>query len=450
MTAAGEIADPRAAFRHRDFRLALAGSVASVVAMQMQSVAIGWQVYDLTHRPLDLGLVGLAQFAPAILLSLFAGQTADRFDRRGIVRICQLAQGACSLLLFLETRDTRPSISAIYALLVLVGVARAFSAPASQALLPHLVPAEDFANAVTWAHSVRQVASMVGPALGGVIYSAAQGAGLVYATCTGLYAIAFLMMTLVAARTGRLETQAPTWATLLAGVRYVWREKVVLGCISLDLFAVLLGGAVALLPVYARDILHVGPHGLGLLRSAPAIGAAVMGGYLAYHPLRRKVGQTMFAAVAIFGLATIVFGISTSFALSLAALFVTGAADMVSVVIRLTLVQLSTPAAMRGRVSAVNMAFINASNELGEFESGVTAALLGTVAAVIMGGAGTCVVVLLWAYLFPELRALERLTDAKAADPGEASPTSGSPDIEAVSPGPVAPGLVRKLPDRSK
>jgi MFS family permease len=415
MTTAGEPGHPRAAFRHRDFRLALAGSVASVVAMQMQGVAIGWQVYDLTHRPLDLGFVGLAQFAPAIVLSLFAGQTADRFDRRGILRVCQLALGVCSLLLWLETRDPTPSVGRIYALLVLVGISRAFSAPASQALLPHLVPSDDFSNAVTWTHSVRQVASMLGPALGGVIYGAAQGAGSVYATCAALYVVAFSLTTLVATRTGRLDTEPPTLNTLFAGVRFVWREKIVLGCISLDLFAVLLGGAVALLPVYARDILHVGPRGLGLLRSAPAIGAAVMGGFLAYYPLRRRAGPIMFVSVGIFGLATIVFGISESFWLSLAALLVTGAADMVSVVIRLTLVQLSTPGAMRGRVSAVNMAFINASNELGEFESGVTAALFGTVAAVVVGGAGTCLVVLLWAYLFPELRALQALTATKAA-----------------------------------
>jgi MFS family permease len=452
MTAAGETAHPRAAFRHRDFRLALAGSVASVLAMQMQGVAIGWQVYDLTHRPLDLGFVGLAQFVPAILLSLFAGQTADRFDRRAILRICQLAQGACSLFLWAETRDPTPSVSTIYALLVLVGIARAFSAPASQALLPHLVPVADFSNAVTWTHSVRQVASMVGPAVGGAIYGAAKAAGPVYASCAGLYLIAFSLTTMVTARTGRLETAAPTWNTLLAGVRFVRREKIVLGCISLDLFAVLLGGAVALLPVYARDILHTGPRGLGLLRSAPAIGAAVMGGFLAYHPLSRKAGYTMFIAVAIFGLATIVFGISTDFTLSLAALFVTGAADMVSVVIRLTLVQLSTPPAMRGRVSAVNMAFINASNELGEFESGVTAALFGTVAAVLIGGAGTCVVVLLWAYLFPELRALERLTASKAEAPTDPSPTPTTepPDIAEASSAPASPALARKLPDRSR
>jgi MFS family permease len=453
MTTAGEPGHPRAAFRHRDFRLALLGSVASVVAMQMQGVAIGWQVYDLTHRPLDLGFVGLAQFAPAIVLSLFAGQTADRFDRRGILRICQLALGVCSLLLLLEARDPTPSVGRIYALLVLVGISRAFSAPASQALLPHLVPSDDFANAVTWTHSVRQLASMVGPALGGLIYGAAQSAAGVYATCAALYVVAFSLTTLVATRTGRLATEAPTLDTLLAGVRFVWREKIVLGCISLDLFAVLLGGAVALLPVYARDILHVGPRGLGLLRSAPAIGAAVMGGYLAYHPLRRRAGPVMFIAVGIFGLATIVFGISTSFWLSLAALCVTGAADMVSVVIRLTLVQLSTPAAMRGRVSAVNMAFINASNELGEFESGVTAAFLGTVGAVILGGAGTCIVVLLWSYLFPELRALEALTAANraAGDPALSPATRPLPDtVAAASSCPPSPLARRKTPDRSQ
>ena len=419
--------------------------------MQMQGVAIGWQVYDLTHRPLDLGFVGLAQFMPAIVLSLFAGQTADRYDRRGIIRVCQFAQFVCSLLLFLETRYASPKVGTIYALLVLVGVARAFHAPASQALLPHLVPAEDFSNAVTWSHSVRQVASMVGPAAGGVIYGVVKDAGGVYTTCAALQIVAFSLMTLVAARTGRLEKESPNWGTLLAGVRFVWRQKIVLGCISLDLFAVLLGGAVALLPVYARDILHTGPRGLGMLRSAPAVGAAVMGTFLAYHPLRKQAGNLMFAAVGVFGVATIVFGISRTFWISLLALFVSGAADMVSVVIRLTLVQLSTPAAMRGRVSAVNMAFINASNEFGEFESGVTAALLGTVPAVILGGAGTIAVVLLWAYLFPELRALEGLTSSGSQGAGPApSPTATSPDIAEASRAPVARGSDHKLPGHSQ
>jgi MFS family permease len=415
---------PRAAFRHLDFRLALGASVAAFLGVQMQSVAIGWQVYDLTHRPLDLGFVGLAQFVPAISLSLVAGQTADRYDRRAILRICQLAMGLCSLLLFAATHYAA-SVGPIYAILVLFGVARAFSAPANQALLPHLVPAEHFPNAVTWSHSVRQVAIVVGPALGGLIYGVARGAWAVYAICAALFLTSFSLMTLVRTRTGRLQKEPTTLSTLFAGVRFVWRQKIILGCISLDLFAVLLGGAVALLPVYARDILHTGPLGLGLLRTAPAIGAAAMGAVLAYHPLRKKAGDRMFIAVAVFGVATIVFGVSRTFALSMASLIIAGAADMVSVVIRLTLVQLSTPAAMRGRVSAVNMAFINASNELGEFESGVTAALFGTVPAVIIGGAGTLAVVALWSLMFPELRKLENLTSAEP--PSSQAPDPASP-----------------------
>ncbi len=392
--------------------------------MQMQSVAIGWQVYDLTHRPMDLGFVGLAQFVPAISLSLVAGQTADRFDRRAILRICQLAQASCSLMLFYQAAYGVRSVAPVYAVLVLLGVARAFNAPASQAFLPHLVPPEHFPNAVTWSHSVRQVATVVGPAVGGLIYGAAWGAAGVYAVCGVLSLFAFTMTTLIRTRTGRSQHEATNLRTLLAGVRYVWREKILLGCISLDLFAVLLGGAVALLPVYARDILRTGPLGLGFLRTAPAIGAAAMGPVLAYRPLRRKAGDRMLVAVGVFGLATIVFGISRSFALSFAALVIAGASDMVSVVIRLTLVQLSTPAAMRGRVAAVNMAFINASNELGEFESGVTAALLGTVPAVVLGGAGTLAVVVLWAWLFPELRKLEGLT-GEVSSP--TSPVPGEP-----------------------
>ncbi len=446
---------PRAAFKYRDFRLLLAGSVASVLGLQMQSVAIGWQVYELTHRPLDLGLVGLAQFIPAISMSLPAGQTADRYDRRAILRVCQLAQAVCSLLLWAQARFATPSVGPIYAVLVLTGTARAFSAPASQAFLPHIVPAEHFSNAVTWSHSVRQVATVAGPALGGFIYGSTGGAEAVYAVCAGTSLSAFALTTLVQSRTGRLESEPATWKTVLAGVRYVWEHKLVLGCISLDLFAVLLGGAVALLPLYARDILRVGPFGLGLLRTAPAVGAAVMGAVLAYHPLRQRAGSTMLVSVAIFGLATIVFGVSRHFALSLAALVVTGAADMVSVVIRLTLVQLSTPAAMRGRVSAVNMAFINASNELGEFESGVTAALFGAVPAVIIGGAGTCLVVALWSWLFPALRRLERLTDEVPKEEAELSasptpPNSPAPDTAAASNPRAAPASGRRPPGRSQ
>jgi MFS family permease len=446
-------AAPRAAFQYRDFRLSLAAGVVSVFAMQMQSVAIGWQVYDLTHRPFDLGLVGLAQFVPAISLSLLSGQTADRYDRRAILRICQIGQALCSLLLCVQARYAIPSPAPIYAILVLMGVARAFSAPAGQALLPHLVPAEHFSNAVTWSHSVRQVATMVGPAVGGLIYGLAHGASAVYAICAALGLLAFVWTSLIETRTGRLEKESTTLRTLLAGVRYVWHEKIVLGCISLDLFAVLLGGAVALLPMYARDILHVGPLGLGFLRTAPAVGAASMGAVLAYHPLRKKAGDTMLIAVAIFGVATIVFGISKSFTLSLLALTVSGAADMVSVVIRLTLVQLSTPAAMRGRVSAVNMAFINASNELGEFESGITAALWGAVPAVLVGGVGTCVVVALWAWLFPGLRKLDALSavGAKVFSPSPpAAPSLPSRGTEASPNHLVSLPSDDKLRDHSK
>jgi MFS family permease len=443
---------PRAAFRYRDFRLSLAAGVVSVLAMQMQSVAIGWQVYDLTHRPFDLGMVGLAQFVPAISLSLVAGQTADRYDRRAILRICQLAQAVCSLLLCVQASLGIASPVPIYAILVLMGIARAFSAPASQALLPHLVPVEHFSNAVTWGHSVRQVSTMVGPAVGGLIYGVARGATPVYATCAVLCLLAFVWTSLIETRTGRLQKESPSLQTLLAGVRYVWREKIVLGCISLDLFAVLLGGAVALLPIYARDILHVGPLGLGFLRTAPAVGAASMGAFLAYRPLHKKAGDTMLVAVALFGVATIVFGLSRNFALSLFALAVSGAADMVSVVIRLTLVQLSTPAAMRGRVSAVNMAFINASNELGEFESGITAALWGAVPAVLIGGVGTCVVVGLWAWLFPDLRRLDRLSAVlpEASPSPPASPSSPPLDTAGASIQMASPLSAGTPPDRSK
>jgi MFS family permease len=421
---------PRIAFRYRDFRFLLASNVVSMLGMQMQSVAVGWQVYDLTHRPLDLGWVGLAQFLPAISLSLVAGHTADRYDRRSIVRVCQLVLAFGSILLWAIARSKLASPAPIYAILVLLGTARAFQAPAQQALLPHLVPAEHFSNAVTWSHSVRQVATIAGPAVGGLVYGWANGASAVYAACATLLSCAAVLTSLIRARTGRMERRGVNLTTLLAGVRYVFANRIVLGCISLDLFAVLLGGAVALLPVFARDILHAGPAGLGLLRTAPAGGAALMGSLLVYRPLKKRAGGTMLGAVGIFGVATIVFGLSRTFALSFMALFVAGAADMVSVVIRLTLVQLSTPSEMRGRVSAVNMAFINASNELGEFESGVTAALWGAVPAVIVGGIGTCVVVSVWAWLFPELRKLQRLTDSAV----ESSLPDASSSLAAMAP----------------
>ncbi|MFL5318942.1 MAG: MFS transporter [Myxococcaceae bacterium] len=403
----------RAAFAHRDYRLFQAARFLSILGVQMESVAIGWQVYELTHDPLALGYVGLSQFLPFIVFALVGGHAADRFDRRIIILITHLGHALSAGLLLLITVWNIHDVRAIYAVLVLFGTARAFSSPASSALTPLLVPTEHFQNAVTWASSIWQVATIAGPALGGFLYGGGGGK-VVYATSLTCALGAFVFVLMMRVRVGRRESGAVSVQTVLAGFRYVWHQKLLLGTISLDLFAVLLGGAVALLPVFAKDVLHVGPWGLGLLRSGPAIGAAVMAVYLAYHPLQRSAGKKLFVCVALFGLATIGFGLSKSFALSVACLIVLGAADMVSVVIRLTLEQLATPDAMRGRVSAVNMMFIGASNELGEFESGVTAAWLGPVGAVIAGGVGTLLVVAVWTQLFPQLRDVDRLESTVA------------------------------------
>lgn len=375
----------------------------------MQSVAVGWQIFEMTRRPLDLGYAGLVQFLPGVLLAIIAGHAADRFDRRTVLLLCYISYALCSLLLFFET-VRGGSVLPIFAVLTLIGITRAFSGPSSQALLPQIVPEQHFGNAVTWGASIFQVATVLGPALGGLIYGWAGGAHVVYATSAGLYAAAFLFVLNMHVRTGRMESKRASIETLLAGVRYVWKEKAIFGSISLDLFAVLLGGAVALLPVYAQDILHIGPRGLGVLRSMPAAGAALMAVLLAYRPMRRNSGWLMLGGVAIFGVATIIFGISHSVALSLIALFVVGASDMISIVVRSTLVQIATPPAMRGRVSAVSLLFIGASNELGQFESGVTAQWLGAVPAVVLGGVGTLIIVGLWGWIFPDLRRLDRLT----------------------------------------
>jgi len=380
----------------------------AIIALQMQSVAIGWDVYSRTHRALDLGYVGLAQFVPAALLSLVAGAAADRFDRRRILVVVHVALAALTVALFLLPHAW--GIAPVYGVLVLLGVARAFSAPASQALLPDLVPKEQFARAVAQSSSVWQIGVVVGPALGGVAFGA-FGAN-VYAACGGLFLLAALAIASMNVHSVARARRAASWDELTGGIKYVWARKLILGSISLDLFAVLLGGAVALLPIFAKDVLVVGPWGMGLLRSAPAVGAAATALVLARWPLTRRAGPVMLACVAIFGAATIAFGMSKDLVTSLAALFVTGAADMVSVVVRLTLVQLETPADMRGRVSAVNSVFIGASNELGELESGLTAAWFGAERAVILGGVGTLVVVALWTLLFPGLRRVDRLDRA--------------------------------------
>ncbi len=403
---------PRAAFQHPDFRLFQVARLLAIVGTEAQSVAVGWQVYEITGRPLDLGYVGLAQFLPGILLFLVSGHASDRFDRRRVLLICFAGYMLCSSLLLGYTLRGHRAVLPMYAVLTLLGIFRAFSGPASQSFLPSLVPEEHFPNAVAWGSSIFMLATILGPALGGLVYGFTKSAVGVYATALIMYGGAIVSIAFVQTRTGRLEQKNISIDTVLAGFRYVWRQKIVLGSISLDLFAVLLGGAVALLPVYAREILHIGPAGLGLLRSAPAVGAALMGALLAYRPLRKRSGLVMLACVATFGASTIIFGLSHNVALSLVALFFLGASDMVSVVIRGTLVQIATPAEMRGRVSAVNLLFIGASNEFGQFESGLTAQWLGAVPAVVFGGIGTLIVVGLWAWLFPQLRDVQQLTSS--------------------------------------
>jgi MFS family permease len=403
---------PRAAFQHRDFRLYLSARFLSNVGAQIMSVAVAWQVYAVTHRAIDLGYVGLAQFIPAFGFSTAAGQLADRIDRGRILATCNLILAACALALLAITSQKTHTVLPIYVVLFFVGVARSFSGPAGQSLLPSLVPYEHFPNAVAWGSTVWQVSTIVGPSLGGFLYAA--GPTWVYGVCAALLALASTLVFVIPkhpiVREG--EKEGLSWDTILAGFRYVKAHRVILGSVSLDLFAVLLGGATALLPIYASDYLHVGAMGLGVLRSAPAVGAAAMAIALAYRPLARRAGVTMLTSVAVFGVATVVFGLSRSFALSLVALAILGASDMVSVMVRSTVVQLRTPPAMRGRVSAVNTMFIVASNELGEFESGLTAAWFGPVAAVVIGGVGSLAVVALYAWFFPELRRIDRLSDA--------------------------------------
>jgi MFS family permease len=398
----------------RDFRQYIASTFCATIAMMVQSIAVAWQVYDLTRNPLALGYVGLFQFLPLAIFALPAGALADRIDRRAMLAATYVVQAICSALFVAMAIETPRSIWPFYAVLALFGTARAFAAPASQSLLPRLVAEERFPRAVALTSSTRQTAVIIGPALGGAIYL--LGPAIAYGTCLVFFATVAILIATLKVRTALAPRAAGSSRLehVTAGIAYIRGKPVILGAISLDLFAVLLGGATALLPIYARDILHVGPIGLGLLRSAPALGAATMGLTLARRPLGKRVGMTMFACVTGFGVATIVFGISRNFTLSMAALVILGASDMVSVYVRLSLVQLATPDAMRGRVSAVNYLFIGASNELGEFESGVTAAWFGTVPSVIIGGIGTLVVVGLWMLMFPELRKVNRLADVIA------------------------------------
>lgn len=398
---------------NRSYALYLASRVSLIVATQMLSVAVAWQVYEITGQALALGFSGLALFLPGFLFALPAGHVADRYDRRTIVLGCHLGVATAAVVLAALAWSGGRSLLPIYGTLALLGTIRAFSGPAGQALMPNLVGRAQLERAVALGSSAWQLAMIAGPSLGGVLYAATGKAWVVYVICATLALCAAACVFAIESppENASRSREPPSLDTLFAGIRYVWSNKTILGAVSLDLFAVLLGGAVALLPIFTKDLLHVGPWGLGILRSAPAVGAAVVAFGLAHSPLRRRAGASMFVAVLVFGIATIVFGLSRSFPLSLAALFVLGAADMVSVVVRSTLIQTRTPDAMRGRVGAVNLVFIGASNELGEFESGVTAAYLGPELAVVVGGVGTCLVVLVWVLLFRDLARVDRLDE---------------------------------------
>jgi MFS family permease len=381
--------------------------ICSGFGFQMLSVAVGWQIYAITGRALDLGLIGLVQFFPSVMLALPAGHVADQFERRRIVMFGQIVDMLAIAVLAAISLMYLAHETTILALVFVIGVAKAFEFPALQSMLPALVPSSILPRAMAASASAGQAAMIMGPAVGGLLYVA--GAGVVYSVCAVLYLIAVVLMARMRYEQAQPKREPATLKSLFAGVHFIRRRPDVLGVISLDLFAVLLGGATALLPIFAKDILHTGPWGLGLLRAAPAVGALLMSLWLARHSMERRVGPIMFASVAGFGVATLVFALSKVLWLSLIALFALGAFDMVSMVIRGALVQLDTPDDMRGRVSAVNAIFINTSNQLGEFESGMLAAWLGAINATVIGGIGTLVVVGLWMAMFPSLRRRQSL-----------------------------------------
>ena len=420
-------------FRRRAFAFYLGARLFSGLAAQMIIIAVGWQVYHLTGRVLDLGFVGLSQFLPFLCLSLFAGHAADRFDRRRIILCCLTVFLVCALLLLWFARRGNGSVLPIFAVLALFGIARAFLMPASQSFLPNIVPLEVLGDAVAINSSAFQLANIVGPSLGGLVYAygesssrAPGGAQWVYGGAAGLLAGAVLMLLWVNTRRGAPQGGIEfSWGHLLEGLRFTWHRKTVLGAISLDLFAVLFGGASALLPAFTRDVLHSGPEVFGLLRAAPGVGAVAMAIWLALRPITRRVGVYMFGGVAIFGVATMIFGLTQRVWVALAALSLMGAGDMVSVYVRGLLVQLETPDAIRGRVSAVSSIAIGASNELGEFESGTTAAMFGLVPAIVLGGVVTLAVAVLWAKVFfPMLWRLQTFQQLKDHETDGTSRTS--------------------------
>ena len=406
-----------AAFSSRNFRRYQVARLVVILGAEAQSLAVAWQVYQITHSPLFLGYTGLALFLPGIFFVLPAGHAADRYDRKTIIMACYVVQAICTAVLLYLSMHGITHVFWIFAILFAIGGGRAFSGPASSAIQPQLVPKGAFVNAMTWGSAIFQTANILGPAVGGLLFTISlRGAAARWSGAPLVYVVTLLSMLTFVALVSTLrprkevtESKAFSLSTILAGGRYVGRAKLLLGSISLDMFAVLLGGAVSLMPVFAKDILHAGPRGLGMLRGAPAIGALCTSVYLARRPIRHRAGRLMLIAVAIFGVATVVFGASKSLPLSLFALFIIGASDNVSVIIRQTILQLGTPPAMRGRVSAINWLFLGASNEFGEFESGLTAHWFGTVRAVVFGGIGSVIVTGLWSVYFPRLRNVDSL-----------------------------------------
>lgn len=407
-----EPADGQSVFREPSYARFWLARICSTISFQMTGVAVGWQVYALTHSTFALGMVGLVQFLPMLLLTLVVGHAADRFHRKTIISICQAVECSTLALLAISSYLHRLHPAGIYCAVAAIGAARAFENPSTQALVPGLVDDAKVPQAIAWFSSATQTASIVGPALGGLLYL--FGAHVPYGSCACLYGIAAILSSTVEPKRRSSGRGATTARSIFSGIHYIRERKNILGAISLDLFAVLLGGATALLPAYARDILHTGPWGLGLLRLAPAVGALSTSIFLAHHPIRTRAGQRMFAAVIVFGMATIVFALSRNIVLSFGILCILGAADVTSVVVRASLVQLETPDEMRGRVSAVNSLFIGTSNQLGQFESGITAAWFGLIPATVFGGVGSIVVALIWMGLFPGLRRLESVAGPAA------------------------------------
>lgn len=400
-------ADRFAAFRHSAYARFFFSRFLAAFAIQIVSVSVGWQMYDVTGNALYLGLIGLFQFLPSLLLILVTGSVADRYNRRAIVAICLGIGGLCTAALLGLTLTHSFSPWPVFGILVVFGIERAFMGPAVQSLAPNLVPEADLPNAVAWNSSSWQTASILGPVAGGLLYGVSPVAA--YSVALFFMAAGMVLIISIPKPNQHTASKAVSWNTILAGFRFIFSEKVVLGAISLDLFAVLLGGAVALMPVFARDILALGPWGLGLLRAAPGIGALVVAVLLAAYPIRHHAGLLMFVGVGLFGAGTIVFGLSQVAWLSIAALMLMGASDMISVYVRESLIMLWTPDEVRGRVNAVNMVFVGASNELGEFRAGTMAHFIGAVPAVVVGGFGTLAVAIIWAIGFPKLRRIDNL-----------------------------------------